>query len=322
MALNYGSYAEVVRQAGFGATWSTLPHVLRPLGDLLLGWLPLRPLYLLCAALTVAVSLWGSARVVRRSVCGWSLRLLLAILAVWPYASDRFLWIMLPWILLIGASGGFALWRHRQLHLPLTLLAVVLAIGWTQVEARGFAGRWWGTTAHAISANFTELLPWVRSLPDSAVLATDDEALVWLYTGRTCVPFYLYGYRGSVLTTPGPAEQRAYLERQRTTHILLPGGGRGSGEELDAWLGAYLAWHVAASVLVAVLGRRWAGDAAGLVAGIVFAVHPVHVEAVANVVGRNELMAAVFTLLALYAALERESVFLSAAALAAGLLSK
>ena len=83
-----------------------------------------------------------------------------------------------------------------------------------------------------------------------------------------------------------------------------------------------LAWHVAASVLVAVLGRRWAGEAAGLVAGIVFAVHPVHVEAVANVVGRNELMAAVFTLLALYAALERESVLLSAAALAAGLLSK
>ena len=242
MALNYGSYAEVVRQAGFGATWSTLPHVLRPLGDLLLSWLPLRPLYLLCAALTVAVSLWGLARVVRRSAIGWSLVLYLAILAVWPYASDRFLWIMLPWILLIGASGGFALWRHRQLHLPLTLLAVVLAIGWTQVEARGFAGRWWGTTAHAISANFTELLPWVRSLPDSAVLATDDEALVWLYTGRTCVPFYVYGYRGSALTIPGPPEHRAYLERLRTTHILLPGGGSGSDEELDALLGAYPGW--------------------------------------------------------------------------------
>ncbi len=242
MALNYGSYAEVVRQAGLGATWSTLPHVLRPLGDLLLSWLPLRPLYVLCAALTVAVSLCGLARVVRRSAIGWSLVLYLAILAVWPYASDRFLWIMLPWILLVAASGGLALWRHRPLHVPLTLLAAVLTIGWTQVEARGVAGRWWGTTAHAISANFTELLPWVRSLPDSAVLATDDEALVWLYTGRTCVPFYLYGYRGSVLTTPGPAEHRAYLERQRTTHILLPGGGSGSDEELDALLGAYPAW--------------------------------------------------------------------------------
>jgi hypothetical protein len=43
---------------------------------------------------------------------------------------------------------------------------------------------------------------------------------------------------------------------------------------------------------------------------------------VANVVGRNELMAAVFTLLAVYAALDRGSVFWSAAAMAAGVLSK
>src|SRR2546427_809757 len=73
---------------------------------------------------------------------------------------------------------------------------------------------------------------------------------------------------------------------------------------------------------VPAVARRWAGDGAALVAGIVFAVHPVHVEAVANVVGRNELMAAAFTLLAVYAALERGSVLWSAAALTAGLLSK
>src|SRR2546426_810329 len=90
-----------------------------------------------------------------------------------------------------------------------------------------------------------------------------------------------------------------------------------------AWFHAVnLMWHVAASVLVAVLARRWAGDAAGLVAGVAFAVHPVHVEAVANVVGRNELMASVFTLLAVYAALERGSPVWSAAALTGGLLSK
>lgn len=81
-------------------------------------------------------------------------------------------------------------------------------------------------------------------------------------------------------------------------------------------------WHAGAAALVAVLARRWAGDAAALVAGVVFAVHPVHVEAVANVVGRAELMATVFALLSLYAALERRSVAWSAAALVGGLLSK
>ena len=90
-----------------------------------------------------------------------------------------------------------------------------------------------------------------------------------------------------------------------------------------AWFHAVnLTWHVAASVLVAALAGRWAGDTAGLVAGIVFAVHPVHVEAVAYVVGRNELMAAVFTLLAVYAAVEHGSLLWSAAAMAAGVLSK
>ena len=90
-----------------------------------------------------------------------------------------------------------------------------------------------------------------------------------------------------------------------------------------------IVWHGGASVLVALLAARWigAGDQAaeiraGLVAGLAFAVHPVHVEAVANVVGRAELMAAVFTLLSVYAAVERGSVGWSAVAWVAGLLSK
>jgi len=69
-----------------------------------------------------------------------------------------------------------------------------------------------------------------------------------------------------------------------------------------------LAWHAAVSVLVAVLLYQWAGFGAALVSGVLFAVHPVHVEAVAGVVGRAELMAAAFALLAVYAAVERDSI--------------
>jgi hypothetical protein len=90
-----------------------------------------------------------------------------------------------------------------------------------------------------------------------------------------------------------------------------------------AWFHAVnLAWHAAATAALAALATRWAGWQAGLVAGLVFAVHPVHVEAVANVVGRNELMAGLFTLLGVYAALVRGSVGWSAAAFALGILSK
>src|SRR6059058_3619228 len=60
-----------------------------------------------------------------------------------------------------------------------------------------------------------------------------------------------------------------------------------------AWLfhAVNVAWHAGASVAVAWLAGRWSGERAALAAGLLFAVHPVHVEAVANIVGRAEVMA-------------------------------
>jgi protein O-mannosyl-transferase len=83
-----------------------------------------------------------------------------------------------------------------------------------------------------------------------------------------------------------------------------------------------LAWHAGASVAVALLAKHLSGDRAAWTAGLLFAVHPVHVEAVANVVGRAEIMAALFVVLAVYAALARDQLWWSLAALACGVLSK
>jgi len=83
-----------------------------------------------------------------------------------------------------------------------------------------------------------------------------------------------------------------------------------------------LVWHAGVAVLVAALARHWADWTAALAAGLVFAVHPVHVEAVANVIGLGELMAAAGVCLAAYAAVVRQDVTLSGAALVLGLLSK
>ncbi|HEX6066425.1 MAG TPA: hypothetical protein VFZ04_19465, partial [Longimicrobiales bacterium] len=59
-----------------------------------------------------------------------------------------------------------------------------------------------------------------------------------------------------------------------------------------------IVWHMGASTLVFVLLRRYFTVTAALLGGMLFAVHPVHVEAVANIVGRAELMAACFVLTA------------------------
>jgi hypothetical protein len=56
--------------------------------------------------------------------------------------------------------------------------------------------------------------------------------------------------------------------------------------------------HAIASVLVYLLARELIGAAGAAVAGLLFAVHPVHVEAVANLVGRAEVLATIFVVAA------------------------
>ena len=61
-------------------------------------------------------------------------------------------------------------------------------------------------------------------------------------------------------------------------------------------------WHVVVSVLAVFVLRRWLPPLGAMTAGVVFAVHPVHVEAVANIVGRSEMVVAAAILAAVLAA--------------------
>jgi hypothetical protein len=67
-----------------------------------------------------------------------------------------------------------------------------------------------------------------------------------------------------------------------------------------------IVWAALAAALFALLACELAGPAVGLISGLLFAVHPVHVEAVANVVGRAELMAAAGYALAMVCAVRAE----------------
>ena len=65
-------------------------------------------------------------------------------------------------------------------------------------------------------------------------------------------------------------------------------------------------WAALATALFALLACELSGPVIGFMTGLLFAVHPVHVEAVANVVGRAEMMAAAGYALALTCALRAE----------------
>ena len=251
LALNYGSYAEVLRQAGVPALGASLPDLARPLTALTLQWLPGTTAVAVAGAAALVVGAYGLVLLARRSSVGLMLTAYIAILAVWPYPPDRFLWAVLPWIGLAWAAGATALWQQRRLQAATALIAAVLCLGYAQYQARGFAGRWWRTTAQAISRNFAELLPALRELPADAVVATDDEALVWLHTGRRAVPLHVFAYRGRATVVPEPAEHRAYLERQGVTHVLLASSSGEAAGPLRDLIAAYPTWLVPL--------RRWDG---------------------------------------------------------------
>ncbi|MDQ3696911.1 MAG: glycosyltransferase family 39 protein [Gemmatimonadota bacterium] len=87
------------------------------------------------------------------------------------------------------------------------------------------------------------------------------------------------------------------------------------------WMHAVnILWHAAASVMVWLLAVRLLSPMGALPAALAFAVHPVHVEAVANVVGRLEPMAATFAIGALIA--HRRRSWWAPPLFALGLLSK
>lgn len=252
IALNYGSYGEILRQTGLSALGVSAPDLPRPLEALTLGWIPVRWLYHLAATATLAVGLYGLAVLARRSAIGFTLLFYLLILAVWPYPPDRFLWAVLPWLALAWGVGAVALWRRvALLRVPIAAVALLLAVGFVRYEIRGTMGRWWGTQARAISANFAELLPVIRDLPPASVIAVDDEALVWLYSGRRAVPLYIERYRGRATLRPTPAEHRAYLERMGVTHVVLASATSPSAAELRDLIATYPDWLTAV--------YRWSG---------------------------------------------------------------
>ena len=241
LAINYGSYGEVLRQTGLGALGSAIADLPRPLYSITLAWLP-RGLALAMGVAAAATSLYGLWLLCRRSSIGFTLIAYLAILAIWPFPPDRFLWAILPWLGLAFAAGIGGMFQYARLRVPGGVLAGLALVGFGIYEVYELPRRAWAAQASAISANFGELLPKLRELPDNAVLAVDNESLVWLYSGRRAVPLFIYGYSGAALTYPNPAEHRAYLERQGVTHIVLASSSSPAAKQLRALILLYPDW--------------------------------------------------------------------------------
>jgi len=239
IAPDYGSYFDLVRGSVVEAIGTRAADLARPLGALTLSWALTGVAYYACGVAALAVGVYGIYRLMRRSAIGVALALYLAVLACWPVPPDRFLWAVLPWLALAWAGGAVALWRHVALRVPVALVAVILTVGYARYQIHGFSERWWDVAAARISNSLEGMLPALDSLPANAVVATDHDPLIWLYTRRPAVPLYVYRLRGHTVLEPPPAVHRAYLERQRVTHLLVAAGDEGALTEIQRLLAAY-----------------------------------------------------------------------------------
>lgn len=119
-----------------------------------------------------------------------------AIVIVWPFSPQRFVWCVWPLVMTFPLLGTREVWRWRPLpkHLVIARVAalaagVLLASGYGVYNVRGYRRQWWSSIPRMISRNVHPLLVWVAThTPGNAVLATEAESAVYLYTGRSTVP--------------------------------------------------------------------------------------------------------------------------------------
>ncbi len=226
LSANYGSYATEASQAGIGAFLAGLDlRALGPPARLVIAgnsaWLRL-PFELLLLGALVRGGVLAFPRA-PGLVAGLSAYVLMV--TVWPYAPDRFMWIVLPWL---GCLAGLALhdawYRGRAWRVVAGGLAAVLCVGFVPREATSLASRSFAATAEGISQPSRLLVPAIQSgTPEDAVIAAEGEALIYLYTGRVAVPNALFRWKGRT-TEAYPADSvRAFLCESGVTHVALSG---------------------------------------------------------------------------------------------------
>jgi hypothetical protein len=226
---NYTPYAQVVGQTGLGPLLEGLIKLraLWPVPELLLPRLPVWGFKSL-AALVMALLVWGGvASFGRAPALVTTLAIYLLISTVWPFSPHRFVWIVMPWLGLLSAVGWMKLWRVGRTGPALAMLvAAAVTVGYLRIEGLSLSGRRFARPAERSSRAFRVLTASIRAeVPADAVIASEDEALIYLYTGRRSVPSHLFRWEG-IGTAPLPGDDAIrYWCEVGVTHLALTGPG-------------------------------------------------------------------------------------------------
>lgn len=159
--------------------------------------IPTTALRLVAVTAASAVLTMGMARMVARArVAVFFLAAYVAIVAVWPFTPARFIWGVWPLIVLAFGAGLIALrdWHPtspalRALRAGGAMAAGLAVTGHIVYNVRGYRGQWWSSIPRSTAAAAWPTVTWVAAhTPPRAVVASNAELMIYLYTGRPAVP--------------------------------------------------------------------------------------------------------------------------------------
>jgi len=139
------------------------------------------------------------------------------VIILWPFEPSRF--VLAVWPLLTICAGicvrALVGWRPSD-RVPagmrwvgLSLVAAV-TIGFTAYNVRGYRERWWASVQRDAGERAKPIAEWVVSNTDeSDVLMTDDDLIVYLYTGRRGMPTSTFLAIERVGELPGAVHEAA-----------------------------------------------------------------------------------------------------------------
>lgn len=163
------------------------------------AFMPMAAAWPRAVAFTVALALaaLGAGVLVRRAaVTALFLAAYAAVIVVWPFAPDRFVLAVWPLLTICGLAGIAAIWRwrpaspvRRGLRYVSIALSAAVVLGFATYNARGYRKQWWASVQRDAGQRARPIVEWVAaSTAPADVLMTDDDLIVYLYTGRRGLP--------------------------------------------------------------------------------------------------------------------------------------